>query len=455
MRHCTVIFSARRQWDVAHSTVRAIATMRKTGNSSTADDSLEGERSAKWAGERSVLVTDGSQRSSLAATRALARSGFRVLVCSEQNHSIAAQSRFCRHSWTVSNPLSRPDRYVEELVRIAEREAPDVVIPMTEPSLLALLPEWKRLWPAVIPFGDSETVTSLLDKEEVLRRAPAHGIAVPDQVIVTDPASQHQSVKRLTLPVVLKPSRSVGTFDGERRKVTVSHVGTWSEFDARIKRLPRASFPLLVQERIEGAGTGIFLLLDSEGVVARFAHRRLREKPPSGGVSVLRESIRPGEALFRKAQSLLEDFGWEGVAMVEFRICAQSGVPYLMEINPRLWGSLQLAIDAGVDFPSMLVKSTLGEHVSRTLDYDVGVQTRWFWGELDHLIARAKSAIGREDSPPDRKAVLLAKLIGEFVSGWRTGAKLEVLDWSDPWPFLRESLDWWKAVLWSGELEDV
>ena len=52
----------------------------------------------------------------------------------------------------------------------------------------------------------------------------------------------------------------------------------------------------------------------------------------------------------RLKQELLDELNWHGVAMVEFKV-TEDGTPYLMEINTRFWGSLQLAIDAGVDFP--------------------------------------------------------------------------------------------------------
>ena len=52
------------------------------------------------------------------------------------------------------------------------------------------------------------------------------------------------------------------------------------------------------------------------------------------------------------------------VAMVEYKLDAATGTAYLMEINGRFWGSLQLAIDAGVDFPLLLVRCALGERVA-------------------------------------------------------------------------------------------
>lgn len=394
----------------------------------------------------SVLITDGHQRSSLAAVRALGRAGYRVSVTTDQGRSLAASSKYCRRAWRVAAPLTEAEQYADDISGIVDREGIDVVLPMTEPSLLVLLPVRDRLSPAVIPFGDYGAFMELLDKDEVLRRAPACGIPVPRQIVLEERAAvSPTALNELRFPVVLKPSRSVGVAHGERRSVGVKHVDRRSSFEASIRELPEASFPLLVQERITGHGVGVFLLLDGGGVIARFAHRRLREKPPTGGVSVLRESIQPEEALFKRAQDLLEAFNWEGVAMVEFKVSEASGKPYLMEVNPRLWGSLQLAIDSGVDFPTLMVRKALGEDVFECLSYSPGVRTRWLWGEIDHWFARMKAALNRDASV--RPMEVAADAIGAITSEFGRGSNLEVLDWSDPRPFLRESVNWTRELL--------
>jgi len=49
--------------------------------------------------------------------------------------------------------------------------------------------------------------------------------------------------------------------------------------------------PSPIQYRVEGEGQSVSALMNHGQPIALFAHRRFREKPPSGGVSVLRESI--------------------------------------------------------------------------------------------------------------------------------------------------------------------
>jgi predicted ATP-grasp superfamily ATP-dependent carboligase len=243
---------------------------------------------------------------------------------------------------------------------------------------------------------------------------------------------------------VVKPSRSVGEADGLRQKLGVRHAEDAARLREVIAALPQAAFPVLVQERIVGPGQGIFVLRWQARTIARFAHVRLREKPPSGGVSVLAESVPGDPELVQAAEALLAALDWEGVAMVEFKRDASTDRPYLMEINGRFWGSLQLAIDAGVDFPRLLVEATLGGVPRESLTWRSGLRSRWFWGDLDHLLIRLIRSGKVLDLPPgspSRSGALLRFL------GWRPWRERDaVFRLNDPMPFLRESAGWIRAL---------
>ena len=95
----------------------------------------------------------------------------------------------------------------------------------------------------------------------------------------------------------------------------------------------------------------MFALFDRGRLVAEFSHRRLREKPPAGGASVLSESLPVDPRLREFALRMLGPIGWHGVAMMEYKQDRRTGDFVLMEVNGRFWGSLELAVAAGVDFP--------------------------------------------------------------------------------------------------------
>ena len=126
--------------------------------------------------------------------------------------------------------------------------------------------------------------------------------------------------------------------------------------------------------------------------------------------------------------------------MVEYKIDAATGAPYLMEINGRLWGSLQLAIDAGVDFPSLLVASAMGTPPEPVRSYHVGTRSRWWWGEVDHVIARLRDPADVPGLPSGFAGRMRA--LADFVVATASRGREEIFRVDDPRPFLRETADW-------------
>ena len=179
--------------------------------------------------------------------------------------------------------------------------------------------------------------------------ARAAGFAVPDTRVIASPAAGEHPMDDGLFPAVIKPHRSVIRAPEGRRKLGVSFVNDVASCRRVLRTLPPGAFPVLLQQRVRGPGEGLFVLRWGGRVVAVFAHRRLREKPPAGGVSVYRESITPGFRFLRAGLRLLDALEWNGLAMIECKRDPATGRHVIMEVNGRLWGSLQLAIDAGVD----------------------------------------------------------------------------------------------------------
>src|SRR5262249_29165276 len=147
----------------------------------------------------------------------------------------------------------------------------------------------------------------------------------------------------------------------------------------------------LIQERIPSGGEaiGVSVLFNFQSQLrACFVHRRIREFPLSGGPSSLRESGSP-PAITDVAARLLRQLGWSGVAMVEFKVDPRDGVAKLMEVNPKFWGSLNLAIASGVDFPTLLYRMAVDGDVSPVLEYRLGVRSRFLAGDLLHFLANS------------------------------------------------------------------
>lgn len=420
-----------------------------------------------------VVVTDGDERAALAIVRSLGRAGYRVVVCSRRGRSLAGSSRYAAVDRAVPDPLADPESYAGAVARVAERHAARLLLPVSDASLTALLPRRRRLGDVVIPFPEYDTYAALSDKARVLDEAAALGIPVPRQVVVAEPGSAGEvarwvaptdavpgarddaggtgesvrGVARVVarngaprFPVVVKPARSVVPGGRGNVKVTVAYATDAPSLEACLRALPPGAFPVLVQERVTGPGVGVFLFIREGDVVAAFAHERVREKPPSGGVSVNRRSIPADPSLVERSRALLAAFGWRGVAMVEFKRDVATGEAYLMEVNARFWGSLQLAVDAGVDFPRLLMDDALGRPAAPPGPYRAGVVTRWTLGEVDHVLARLRGhapPATNGGGPPGRLRALI-----DFAAAFGPGARDEVLRRDDPRPALFELMEW-------------
>jgi predicted ATP-grasp superfamily ATP-dependent carboligase len=366
-----------------------------------------------------------------------------MVVVSDRPRSLAGASKWAAEDIVLPGPLSDPEGFAHGLATLTQRLEPALLLPVSEASLYAAMRAADRL-DVKIPWPSLSSISAINDKEAVLATAREIGIATPEQQVASDEGQLLAAASQIGFPVVLKPSRSIRQSGSRSVKLSVAHAGSSGQLRQIASTLPGSAYPLLVQRKINGPGVGIFLLLWEGQVVGLFSHRRLREKPPSGGVSVYRESVAADPALVSLSLELLKRFNWQGVAMVEYKIDETTGRPYLMEINGRFWGSLQLAIDAGVDFPALLVDCALGRTPQPVTDYRLGVRSRWWWGDVDQLILHLTRS--REDLALPPKASGKVSALLQFLRVWWPGDRNEVLRLNDPRPFIHESLNWFAAL---------
>jgi predicted ATP-grasp superfamily ATP-dependent carboligase len=383
-----------------------------------------------------VLATDGEQRATLAVVRSLGGAGHEVYVCAASRNSLAGCSRFCTGTLVAPDPLTDAAGFRRSVAEFCRRSRVDVLLPVTEPAHLAILDVPSVFADVKVVAPPIDRFLNICDKRRTARAAAAAGILVPFQHEVSASADAPEDLR---FPVVIKSVRSVMDHDGKRFKGSVSYASGWSQLTAILDATPQYAYPLLLQQRIVGPGVGVFVLIDEGELVAAFSHRRIREKPPSGGVSVYRESTLLDPDLLERSLALLKAFDWQGVAMVEYKLDASTGEPYLMEINGRLWGSLQLAVDSGVDFPRLMVDLAMGKKPAQVLTYRTGVRSRWWWGDVDHLLARIRHSPEALNLPPGEPSRM--KVFSEFVR-WRRNDQNEILRLVDPLPAVYESAQW-------------
>ncbi|MCL2707830.1 MAG: hypothetical protein FWF03_01805, partial [Defluviitaleaceae bacterium] len=174
---------------------------------------------------------------------------------------------------------------------------------------------------------------------------------------------------------------------------------------------------------------GVSAVLNKESeAVAVFCHRRVREYPVAGGPSCCAESVwEPG--LIEQALALFKKIGLEGFAMAEFKGPVEK--PYILEINPRVWGTYPLARASGAYFSVKYAEAAAGNGAraaesSNGCPYKNGVRMQFFANDLMHLLERRRLGVKTEGS------VLL-----DFISPRVAGGVFEISDLPGSLAYLR------------------
>lgn len=336
-----------------------------------------------------VLILDGMWNKALAAVRSLGKRGLYVTAGEKTFFATSLFSRHCRRRFVYPDPSLHPERFLSVLEDELKKGAYEAVFPMElSTQLLLTVPRTRERLEryARIPFADASLTAKLNDKAFVMRFAEDNDVEIPRTFYPSSEAELQLRADEITCPAVIKPRSS----SGSRGLVYVKEK---SQLAAAYRKV-HCQYPFpIVQEYIpDGGGTfGVGALLNARSETrASFAYKRLRSYPVSGGPSTLRESIKRDD-IRDIAEALLHALNWSGIAHVEFKVDPRDKRPKLLEINPRFWGSLQLAVEAGMDFPFLLYKMAVDGDIEPAGEYQEGVRCRWLLpGDFMHFISNSE-----------------------------------------------------------------
>ncbi len=316
-----------------------------------------------------VLVTDANNRVALSVVRALGRAGCVVTAVEQKRFASPTPptflSRHVAHRRVLPN---LEEGFVDALAAVA-REV-DAVVPVSTNVVVAVAAERTRFRSVALP--PLETIRRANDKIAVLDVARRAGVPVP----------AHYAREFVRFPAVVKMRDDEGTYLEPVARYRI--VTTPEELRRALDELKNS----VVQEWVKGEGYGCGFLAREGDLLAAFCHRRVREFPVSGGPSTMCESVVDG-TLVGYARALARELRWTGVAMAEFKRDSAGGYR-LLEINPRFWGSLPLAVRAGINFPHLLCRMATGESLHPILRYREGVRLRFLPIDLRAAMASVR-----------------------------------------------------------------
>lgn len=326
-----------------------------------------------------VLVTDGGSKHALAAVRCLGRHGeIETYVTSENRRCLCSHSKYCCGVFVLPGP-SDEDQYVHQLMVLLREKDFDVLLPITYNCCEVVAKNKEKFGKfVVVPTVDYRTFKIAGRKDKTLKFATGLGIPVPKTYEIFG-LNDLNRLEVESFPVVIKATKECGS---------VQYASNKQELLERYEKMLKEysyhnSYPI-VQEYIPGDnGFGFYALYNKGRLVVCYMHRRMHMYPRSGGVSTM-ASTYCDQQLYDLGKRMLDNLKWHGVAMVEFKQHEDNGRFYLMEVNPKYWGSLDLGVAAGFDIPYYHVMIALGR------EYKIDNRERqviFRWPDQDFLYA--------------------------------------------------------------------
>jgi predicted ATP-grasp superfamily ATP-dependent carboligase len=310
------------------------------------------------------------------------------------------RSRWASRDARVAGHATGTDGFAQALLHDLDRDPTDVIVPVTDASVHAVRTRRSEFEArTAVALADEPALGTAVDKSLTVALARSLDIPVPKGIQVDQSSDLTRVADVIGYPAVVKPSLSWTDRSTLFGRLECRAVLNRRELQSAVKQLLDAGCPPLVQGWLPGAREAVSLLYAKGSVHARFAQRTERTSPALGGNSVMRVSTATPRDITDAAERLIRSMGLEGYSEVEFRR-DHRGRAVLMEVNPRLSASVELAVRSGVDFPSLLVAWATGKDIPTVSEYRTGVRLRWLGGDLRWLREAARGGrTGRPDVP--------------------------------------------------------
>ena len=324
-----------------------------------------------------VLVTNGEAKSALTVARSLASRGIEVHAGAETRIAITLWSRFVSRRHMLPSSLKEPGEFVDELVRLQKRWKYDVIIPVADDDIEALLKcDQALIGNLKMALPSRKAFETARDKSQMMKAAMAAGVPCPETYFPEE-ESIESIRERAKYPLLIKPNISAGA-----RGITM--VARKEDLKSAYDVIVAKWGPAHLQELIPDGG-GQFksdIAVGRQGeTLALFVCKKIRYYPVGGGSSTLITSLRHAQ-IERDVPKLTQALGWFGFADFDFIVDPRDGLAKLMECNPRFPESLVINVFSGADFPWLVYQLAQSSKATPITDYVEGRIARFLVGDI-------------------------------------------------------------------------
>ncbi|MGN6602222.1 MAG: ATP-grasp domain-containing protein [Ginsengibacter sp.] len=337
---------------------------------------------------KEICILGANERSCYSVVKSLKKEGNFITVIHDDFHSIKF-SKYVDRFLKLNSIITR-DTFAakNEIIEYLKTNKVWALIPINDVAveLISYFSEEIANYTYPLNVNKSEVRKYSHDKYAVWKIANELGIPVPESQLIST-YSQFQKLKsQIQFPLIVRPIYSKLIKGNRIFGYAAKRIENLHDLENFVREKINIT-PLMFQEILTGHGVGYNFLSKDGNILRAYAHERINEEW-GGGQSTLRKSIPANKYnLESYSKMLVKAIKWSGIAMIEYKIF--NNTPYLIEINGRPWGSLEVGIKAGVNLPSDLLKEFLEEDRNSVPNSNVGfkeVFVRNLYNELKWIL---------------------------------------------------------------------
>lgn len=304
-----------------------------------------------------VLLIEGRARQVLPMSKSLRLLGCEVTTYNDSKLDPGYASKYPHRKLLAFCDAHEPEKSYKAIKSELEKYHYDIVIPMNDDVAIILAKHKKELETlTTLHVNDWDVFTMASDKLKTMIACMEYGLPCPLTFISLDEFLAHKL--KVTYPIVVKPRTgcaAVGFYVSENEADTINY---YTQAEDKYG-------PMLIQEYIpqDGLQYKAELYIDNNGELkGACVFSKVRWYPINGGSSTLNETIdRPD--IVADCENLLKKINWRGYADIDLIEDTRDGKAKIMEINPRITGSVKICFEAGVNFSKMIIEDYLGKTV--------------------------------------------------------------------------------------------
>jgi len=348
-----------------------------------------------------LLIVNYLGRNVLASVRSIGRSDYPIDIdiAYQKRRELKdrmLKSKFVHKVYFTDNPVDNFKTFKSQIIKIVRECRYDFILPYglkTTVALSRFKNEIEGLG-AILPVPEYKNLINAHDKENCYRIAENMGLAIPHTYF-------HECLEdllshKIVYPVIIKARRNSGINPGfeiaYNEDELIIHYNNMNAIISKDPNIIDFSRPI-VQEFIKGEVYDANFFIHEGDVLKYVFQRRVQCVDDKIGAGIINETIHNdySERAFHYGKKLLTAIKWNGSCMVELIIDDQGEIR-LIEVNPKLWGTLGLSIKAGVDFPLEMIWYYHFKQNVTSIDYN-DMSYYWLWDIVKYNIKK-KNRLG-------------------------------------------------------------